>query len=191
MRYFDTTSSGANGTASGRADGYRVGGFTRNGSGEIDNQTWSAIFTYTLGGHAFTGGYQSVSDDSNFVQLNQGSLPGKGAGGASIYLFTDRMLASFNRAGERTWFTQYAYDLAAAGVPGLRASLVYLKGDEIETTSGSDQQEWERDMALDYVIQGGTFKGLGFGWRYGVLRSEADANQDQNRLIVSYTLALF
>jgi len=46
-------------------------------------------------------------------------------------------------------------------------------------------------LALDYVIQNGTFKGLGLGWRYGVLHSQAEANQDQNRLILSYTLALF
>jgi hypothetical protein len=191
LRYFDTSSDGANGSASGRAEGYRVGGYTRNSSGEIDNRTWSALFTYNLGGHALTGGYQSVSDDSNFVQLNQGSLPDKGAGGSSIYLFTDRMLASFNRAGERTWFGQYAYDFAALGLPGLRASMVYLKGANIQTTSGPEQREWERDLALDYVIQDGTFKGVGFGWRYGVLHSEPDSNQDQNRLIVSYTLALF
>lgn len=191
LRYFDTRPDGANSSAVGRAQGYKASGYTRNGSGEIDNRTWSALFTYSLGGHALTGGYQRVSDDSNFVQLNQGSLAGKGAGGASIYLFTDRMLASFNRAGERTWFGQYAYDFAAAGVPGLRASMVYLKGDGIKTTSSGDQSEWERDLALDYVIQDGTFKGVGFGWRYGVLHSQIDPNQDQNRLIVSYTLALF
>ncbi|NBA94819.1 OprD family porin [Pseudomonas sp. R5(2019)] len=191
LRYFDTDSSGANGSASGRAEGYRVGGYTRNSSGEIDNRTWSAMFTYTLGGHALTGGYQSVSDDSNFVQLNQGTLPGKGAAGSSVYLFTDRMLASFTRAGERTRFGQYAYDFAALGVPGLRASMVYLKGDDIKTAVGGDKGEWERDLALDYVIQDGTFKGVGFGWRYGALRSQIDPHQDQNRLIVSYTLSLF
>ncbi|WP_054898088.1 OprD family porin [Pseudomonas sp. NBRC 111137] len=191
LRYFDTHSEGANGSAGGRAAGYRVGGYTQDGSGEIDNQTWSAFFTYSLGGHALTGGYQSVSENSNFVQLNQGGLADKGAGGSSIYLFTDRMLGSFNRAGERTWFGQYAYDFAAAGLPGLRASLVYLKGNNIQTIASGNQTEWERDLALDYVVQSGTFKGVGLGWRYGVLHSEAEANQDQNRLILSYALALF
>jgi hypothetical protein len=191
LRYFDTSSSGANGSASGRAEGYRVAGYTRNNSGEIDNRTWSAAFTYTLGGHSLMGGYQSVSDNSNFVQLNQVSLAGKGAGGASLYLLTDRMIASFNRAGEQTWFGQYAYDFAAVGVPGLRASMIYLKGSDIKTVASGDKSEWERDVALDYVIQDGTFKGVGFGWRYGMLRSQIDPHQDQNRLIVSYTLALF
>ncbi|VVO45976.1 Porin-like protein NicP [Pseudomonas fluorescens] len=191
LRYFDTGASGANGSASGRAEGHRVGGYTRHGSGEIDNRTWSAMFTYTLGGHALTGGYQSVSDDSNFVQLNQGTLPDKGAAGSSVYLFTDRMLASFTRVGERTWFGQYAYDFAALGVPGLRASMVYLKGDGIQTVAGAEKQEWERDLALDYVIQSGAFKNVGIGWRHAALRSQIDPDQDQTRLIVSYTLALF
>lgn len=191
LRYFDTGSSGANGSGGGRSDGYRVGGYTRDGRGEIDNRTWSAMFTWNLGGHGLTGGYQSVSDASNFVQLNQGSLPDKGAGGASLYLFTDRLLTSFNRAGENTWFGQYTYDFSTVGVPGLRASMVYLKGDGIRTVSGDEHKEWERDLLLDYVIQEGTFKGLGLGARYATLRSQAAPDQDQTRLILSYSLALF
>lgn len=190
LRYFDTRSSGANDSASGRSQGYKISGYTDDSNGKINNQTWSAIFTYSLGGHALTAGYQSVSSGSNFAQLNQGSITGKGAGGSSIYLFTDRLLASFNRAGERTWFGQYAYDFAALGVPGLSASMVYLKGDHIQTAAGQDQSEWERDAALDYVIQSGTFKGVGLGLRQGVFHSQADANQDQTRFIVSYSLDL-
>jgi hypothetical protein len=191
LRYFDTGASGANDTANGRADGYRVGGYTRNNSGKIDYQTWSAMFTYSLGAHALTGGYQRISDGSNFVQLNQGTLPDKGAGGASLYLFTDRLLSSFNRAGERTWFSQYAYDFAGLGVPGLRASVTYLKGDNIKSVSNVEQKEWDRDVALDYVIQSGPFSGVAFGWRNSTLHSQLVPNQDMNRLIVSYTLVLF
>ena len=191
LRYFRTTSDGANSTSAGRAAGFRVGGFTEDGTGEIDNHTWSAAFTYSIKGHALMAGYQVVSDGSNFVQPNQGSLPDKGAGGASIYLHTDRILASFNRAGERTGFAQYTYDFAAAGNPGLKASVMYLKGDDIKSASGSDKAEWERDIGLDYVIQGGALKGLGLAWRNGMLHSDIDPNQDQNRLILSYSLPLF
>lgn len=191
LRYFRTTADGANDSAAGRAAGYRVGGFTDDGDGKLDNHTWSAALTYAVQGHALMAGYQEVSDASNFVQPNQGSLAGKGAGGASLYLHTDRMLASFNRAGERTAFAQYSYDFAAAGVPGLKFSLMYLKGDDIRTTSGHDASEWERDLGLDYVIQSGAFKGLGLAWRQGLLHSQIDPNQEQNRLIVSYSLALF
>lgn len=191
LRYFRTLSSGANGSSAGRADGYRTTGYTSGQDGEIDNSLWSAAFTYKLGGHAATLGYQSLSDGSNFMQLNQGSLPDKGAGGSSLYLWTDRLLMSFNRAGERTAFGQYLYDFAAMGVPGLKASVIYLNGQGIRTQNAGDQSEWERDISLDYVIQSGTFKGVALAWRNGMSRSQATRDGDQNRLIVSYTLTLF
>lgn len=187
LRYFKTDSSGKNSSGS---SGYRISGYTKNGDGEIDNRTWSAALVYGLGGHAITLGYQSVSDGSNFTQLNQGSLADKGAGGSSLYLYTDRLMQSFNRAGEKTSFGQYAYDFAAVGIPGLKASVMYLAGDNIKTTSGDNQKEWERDISLDYVLQSGALKGVGFGWRNGKSHSEASRNQDQNRLIVSYSIPL-
>jgi len=187
LRYFKTDSSGENSSGT---SGYRISGFTENGDGEIDNRTWSAALIYTMGGHAVTAGYQSVSDGSNFTQLNQGSLADKGAGGSSLYLYTDRMIQNFTRAGERTSFGQYAYDFAALGVPGLKASVIYLSGDNIKTKSGDNQKEWERDTSLEYVLQSGTLKGVGFGWRNGKSNSEAAREQDQNRVFVSYSISL-
>ncbi|MBW4793287.1 OprD family porin [Pseudomonas tolaasii] len=188
LRYFKTDSSGENSSGT---SGYRISGFTESGDGEIDNRTWSAALIYTVSGHAVTAGYQSVSDGSNFTQLNQGSLVDKGAGGTSLYLYTDRLIQSFTRAGENTAFGQYAYDFAAVGIPGLKASVIYLSGDNIKTTSGSDQKEWERDFNLDYVVQSGALKNVAFGWRNGKSNSEAARNQDQNRVFVSYSIPLF
>ncbi|KIY40707.1 porin [Pseudomonas sp. 10-1B] len=187
LRYFRTDSSGKNGSGT---SGYRISGYTDGNDGEIDNRTWSAALIYSLGGHAFTAGYQSVSSGSGFTQLNQGGLPDKGAGGVSLYLYTDRLIQTFTRAGERTAFGQYAYDFAAVGLPGLKASVIYLSGDNIKTTTGGTQKEWERDFSLDYTIQSGALKGVGFGWRNGKSNSEASRNQDQNRLIVSYSIPL-
>lgn len=187
LRYFKTDSSGANSSG---ASGYKISGYTRDGDGEIDNKTWSAALIYSLGAHAVTAGYQSVSSGSGFTQLNQGGLADKGAGGVSLYLYTDRLIQTFTRAGERTAFGQYAYDFAGLGVPGLKASVMYLSGDNIKTTSGDNQKEWERDISLDYVLQSGALKGVGFGWRNGKSNSEASRNQDQNRLIVSYSIPL-
>lgn len=187
LRYFKTDSSGENSSGT---SGYRISGYTKNGDGEIDNRTWSAALVYNLGGHAITAGYQSVSDGSSFTQLNQGSLVDKGAGGTSLYLYTDRLIQSFTRAGERTSFGQYAYDFAALGVPGLKASVIYLSGDNIKTRSGEDQKEWERDISLDYVLQSGALKGVGIGWRNGKSNSQAARDQDQNRVFLSYSIAL-
>ncbi|UST74229.1 MULTISPECIES: OprD family porin [Pseudomonas] len=193
IRYFDSSSDGKNGDA-----GYRFnnnGGYAKN-PGEVDNKTWSAMFTYTLGGNAFLLGHQRVNDDGGFVYLNQGNVVDgngrpEGAGGASFYLFTDSMINGFVRAGENTTFGQYSYDFAGLGVPGLKASIAYLHGDNIKATNGtgSDMSEWERDMRIDYTVQQGALKGFGVTLRNGVYRgSEINiADQDQTRLIFNYT----
>jgi hypothetical protein len=193
IRYFDSSSDGKNGDA-----GYQFnnnGGFAKN-PGEVDNKTWSAMFTYTLGGNAFLLGHQRVNDDGGFVYLNQGNVvDGNGHpeanGGTSFYLFTDAMINGFVRAGENTTFGQYSYDFATLGVPGLKASVAYLHGDDIKAKNGtgSDMSEWERDMRIDYTIQQGALKGFGVTLRNGVYRgSQIDiADQDQTRLIFNYT----
>ncbi|TWE07571.1 outer membrane OprD family porin [Pseudomonas sp. AG1028] len=193
LRYFDTGSDGKNSGAAGRAEGYRGAGYWNGGNanssfGEVDNRTWSAFFTYSLEGHALSAGYQQVSGDSNFTQLNQGNLPG-GQGGATTYLITDRQITNFGRAGERTWITQYGYDFGKIGVPGLTANVLYMKGDNIKSATG-DLKEWERDLTISYVVQQGAAKGLGFAWRNASLRSQPGGDIDQNRLIVSYSIPL-
>ncbi|TBN32148.1 OprD family porin [Pseudomonas sp. BGI-2] len=190
LRYFRTTSTGANSSAAGRAQGYRVSGYTEDNNGEIDNNTWVAMVTYANSGHAVSLGHQRVGDGSNFVQPNQGSLIDKGAGGGSVYLPTDRMIQSFARAGEETNFVQYSYDFAPLGVPGLKATIFYLKGTGIKAQNVGVQSEWERDMTLDYVLQSGSLKGLGFSLRNGKSNTDAGWNVDQSRFIINYTLSL-
>lgn len=195
LRYFDSSSDGKNGNDS-AYNFNNNGGYAKN-TGEIDNKTWSAMFTYTLGGHALLVGHQQIGDDGGFVWLNQGNLTNdsgtsEGAGGSSFYLFTDSMINQFARAGENTTFGQYSYDFASLGVPGLKASVSYLRGDDIRNKSGNGTyNEWERDARVDYTIQEGTLKGLGFSLRQGVYRGagESSADQDQARFIVNYTYA--
>lgn len=197
LRYFDSSSDGKNGQG---ASGY---GFNNNGGyaknpGEVDNKTWSAMFTYSLGGHAFLVGHQRVNDDGGMVWLNQGAVRDgnnrpEGEAGSSIYLFTDSMINSFTRAGENTTFGQYSYDFARLGVPGLKAAVAYLHGTDIKATNGvgGDSSEWERDMRLDYVVQDGLLKGFGATLRRANYRGDASGipDQDQTRLIFNYTYA--
>lgn len=187
LRYFDSSSDGKNSSTSGRADGYRSNGYWAAGAAdpdrwEVDNQTWSALFTYTLGGHFASLGYQQVEGNSAFPFLDQG-------GGASSYLITDRQIGKFASAGERTWLAEYGYDFAKLGVPGLKASIAYLKGDNVDSANG-DLKEWERDFRLDYTLQDGPLKGLGLSWRNASQRGNVTTDLDENRLIVSYSLPL-
>ncbi|MBA1202253.1 OprD family porin [Pseudomonas capeferrum] len=194
LRYFDSSSDGKNG-GPGAYNFNNNGGYEKN-DGKVDNKTWSAMFTYTLGGHSLLLGHQQVGDDGGFVWLNQGAVRdgngrSEGAGGSSFYLFTDSMINQFARAGENTTFGQYGYDFARLGVPGLKASVSYLRGDDVRYQSGNGTyHEWERDARVDYVIQEGPLKGLGASLRHGVYRgegTEASADQDQTRLIFNYT----
>jgi len=194
LRYFDSSSDGKNGQTGYAFDNNN--GYAKN-SGEVDNKTWSAMFTYTLGGHALMLGHQQVGDDGGFVWLNQGSVRKDGStsslegnGGASFYLFTDSMINQFARAGENTTFGQYSYDFAALGVPGLKASVAYLRGDDVRNRSGDGTyNEWERDARVDYTLQEGALKGLGFSLRQGVYRGSGESalDKDQTRFIVNYT----
>src|SRR6195952_2313034 len=134
LRYFHSTSDGKN--AQTNNVGYKLTGNGYSDNGEIDNNTWTAMFTYTLGGHALMLGYQSVSDSGAMPIINNGSVVdsrgrNEGEGGNSVYLFTDSMITNFTRAGEKTRFGQYSYDFARLGVPGLKAAVAYLYGDQI------------------------------------------------------------
>ncbi|WP_437879543.1 OprD family porin [Pseudomonas sp. LRF_L74] len=187
LRYFHSDSDGKNGSVAGRAEGYRAQGGINAANAvtatEVDNDTWSAMFTYALSGHTFGLGYQQVEGSSAFPFLNQGD-------GSTAYLITDRQIGKFLSAGERTWLAEYTYDFGQVGVPGLKAYLTYLSGDNIRAV-GADRKEWERDFRLDYTLQDGALKGLGFSWRNASLRGNTTAtDSDENRLIVSYTLPL-
>ena len=196
LRYFHSTSDGKNGQTANTGYKFNNG---YNDNGEVDNNTWTAMFTYTLGGNAFLLGYQSVSDDGGMPIINNGSVVdsrgrNEGEGGNSVYLFTDSMITNFTRAGEKTRFGQYSYDFARLGVPGLKAAVAYLHGDQIRTSATAERSsEWERDMRLDYVFQDGFMKGFGVTLRRANLRTDlpvgTQADTDQTRLILNYTYA--
>lgn len=118
----------------------------------------------------------------------------EGNGGSTFYLFTKAMVGTFSRAGEQTSFGQYSYDFAKVGVPGLKASVAYLRGEDIKNPrGGSDLSEWERDLRIDYSILNGPLKGFSTTLRHGTYRSDNTGipNTDQTRLIFNYSYAFF
>lgn len=196
LRYFNSRSDGRNGSS---AYSFNNNGGYAKKPGEVDNNTWSAIFSYTLGGHLFLLGHQQVGDNGGMASVNNGSLRDgrgrpEGEGGSSFYLFTDSMINAFVRAGENTTFGQYTYDFTALGVPGLKTSITYLHANDIKDATGSGEKysEWERDYRIDYVIQSGVAKGLGFALRRANYRTEVPGSQggydtDQTRFYVNYS----
>ncbi|KAF1022961.1 MAG: Porin-like protein NicP [Pseudomonas sp.] len=190
LRYYRSRDNGSNGNTS----AYYTSGYYDNGakpvaSGKVDNDLYSYLALYSVAGHTFGAGYQYTKGDSDFPWINQGD-------GSSNSTTTDMQIQKFARAGERTWQARYAYDFAKVGVPGLTAGVVYLRGSNIDTVvSGADttgRTEWERDITLAYVIPEGPLKNLGFAWKNAMWRTDITnaRDQDENRLIVSYSIPL-
>ncbi|MCO8310083.1 OprD family porin [Pseudomonas mandelii] len=190
LRYFNSSDDGANGND---PLYYSSGNYssTSTGKGKVDNNLYSGLFLYTVAGHTFGGGYQVSNGSSDFPWLNQGD-------GSSAYLTTDSQIAKFARAGERTWQARYSYDFAKVGVPGLTAGMVYLRGDNIDTNrtssaaAGNNSSEWERDLTVGYVVPEGPLKNVGIMWKNATWRTNIPGvrSQDENRLIVSYSIPL-
>ncbi|MBK5440445.1 OprD family porin [Pseudomonas sp. TH32] len=187
LRYYRSRDNGANGDTSAYYTSGYYGGTTVKG--KVDNDLYSYLALYSVNGHTFGGGYQYTKGDSDFPWLNQGD-------GSSNSTTTDMQIQKFARAGERTWQARYAYDFAKVGVPGLTAGIVYLRGSNIDTVASrvavSGQTEWERDITLAYVVPQGPLKNLGVAWKNAMWRTGIPAvrDQDENRLIVSYSIPL-
>ena len=190
LRYFHSTDDGKNGSD----PAYYSSGDYRgqvSGKGKVDNNLLSGLFLYSVEGHTFGAGYQVSNGSSDFPWLNQGD-------GSSAYIITDMQISKFARAGEQTWQARYSYDFAKLGAPGLTAGLVYLRGDNIDTVgsagqvTGTGRSEWERDITLAYVVQDGPLKNLGVMWKNAMWRNDIPStrDQDENRLIVSYSIPL-
>ncbi|PWE41458.1 outer membrane porin, OprD family [Pseudomonas prosekii] len=191
LRYFNSSDDGANGHD---PLYYSTGNYssTGNGKGKVDNNLYSGLFLYTVAGHTFGGGYQVSNGSSDFPWLNQGD-------GSSNYTITDMQIQKFGRAGEKTWQARYSYDFAKVGVPGLTAGMVYLRGSDIDTNrvsatvpAGNNSSEWERDLTVAYVVPEGPLKNVGVMWKNATWRTDIPGvrSQDENRLILSYSIPL-
>lgn len=150
--------------------------------GRIENRAFSGLLTYRMhNGNAFGVGYQRMDGDSGFPYLD----------GTDPYLVDFGQYGDFAEAGESSWQLRYDYDFAPLGLPGLSFMARYFSGDDAEPTTGGGSREWERNCDIKYVLQGGPLKGLGLIWRNATYRSEFSRNVDENRVYLSYELALF
>ncbi len=148
----------------------------------VDNKALGAMFTYSLGGHAFGAGYQRMSGDTGFAYVNV----------TDPFLVNYVQIGDFAAKDEKSWQLRYDYNFAAIGIPGLTFMTRYLNGDDVDRVGGAnDGKEWERNMDIGYIFQDGPLKNLGVKWRNATARSNFGNDLDENRLIVSYTVGLW
>lgn len=148
-------------------------------AGKIDNTMLSGLLSYAISGHTLGAGYQALNGDAGLPYIS----------GATVYSFSNAGIGKFIEEDERTWMLNYGYNFAAAGVPGLTFSTRYLSGNDGK--SNSTVKEWERDAEIAYVVQQGSFKGLGVKLRNYVYRSDFSRGRDSNRLYLTYDIALW
>ena len=148
---------------------------------DLDNRALGAMFTYSLGGHAFGAGYQRMSGDDPFPYIAS----------SDPFLVNFVQINDFANTEERSWQARYDYNFASLGIPGLTFMTRYISGDNVRVGAGNGGKEWERDMDLAYVVQSGPLKNLGLKWRNATVRSNFANDLDENRLILSYSLPLW
>ncbi|WP_082045931.1 MULTISPECIES: OprD family porin [Pseudomonas] len=158
-------------------------------AGKVDNRNLAAQFAYAIDGHRFTLGYMHQSGDSAKPYIS---------GTESMVISEMAMSSDFVNPKERTWQAIYDHDFATTGIPGLKTRLRYLRGDNIELVAlgGSDLKERELQLEVGYVIQSGTFKGVGLKARHSIYRNDFPTaasfrDENQTRLHIDYTLALW
>jgi hypothetical protein len=147
----------------------------------LDNQALGGMFTYRVGSQAFGAGYQKMNGPDPFPYIT----------GSDPFLVNFIQINDFANIHEQSWQARYDFDFSKLGIPGLTFMTRYVSGDNVQRASGGEGKEWERNMDIGYVVQSGPLKNVGIKWRNATVRSNFGNDLDENRLILSYTLALW
>ncbi|MCP1623730.1 OprD family porin [Pseudomonas nitroreducens] len=152
-------------------------------AGDLDNRTFSGLFSAKYGASTFYLGLQKVMGEDEWFRVN-------GTSGGT--LANDSYNASYESAKEHSWQLRHDYDFAAFGMPGLTLMNRYIQGRNVHNSSTDDGREWGRESELGYTVQSGTFRTLNVKWRNSTLRRDWGGTNsfDENRLIISYPLSL-
>ncbi|WP_236202165.1 OprD family porin [Pseudomonas pseudonitroreducens] len=152
-------------------------------AGDLDNRTFSGMFSARYGASTFYLGLQKVMGKDEWFRVN-------GTSGGT--LANDSYNASYESAKERSWQLRHDYDFAGFGIPGLTLMNRYIHGDNVHNASTADGSQWGRESELAYTVQSGTFRTLNVKWRNSTMRRDWGSTNsfDENRLIISYPLSL-
>ncbi|MFC3939577.1 outer membrane porin, OprD family [Pseudomonas gingeri NCPPB 3146 = LMG 5327] len=151
-------------------------------AGDLENKTWSGMFSARHGGNTFYVGLQKLTGDSAWMRVN-------GTSGGT--LANDSYNNSYDNAREKSWQLRHDYNFAALGIPGLTLMNRYISGDNVHIGTVTDGKEWGRESELAYTVQSGALRDLSVRWRNSSLRKSFSSNEfDENRLIVSYPISL-
>jgi len=160
--------------------------------GYIDQQAYGLSVAPTWKNHTLKFGLQKIDGDEffDFVgESNAINLPNVG-------------LSNYNGPNEKSFQVNYINDFAAYGLPGLRASVWYIKGWGIDAThydggpngmystfkNQDNENHYEVGTLAGYTLQSGSFKGASVTSGYVWHRSsqfQLENNIEEFRLIIN------
>ncbi|MGF6391289.1 OprD family outer membrane porin [Pseudomonas plecoglossicida] len=167
-------------------------------AGRIDQQAYGLSISPSYLNHTLKFGLQQIKGDEYFdyvAESNAVNLP-------------NTMVSYYNGPNERSFQVQYINDLAAYGLPGLKAQLWYIKGWGVDGShydggpSGiygsvlkqTDESHYEVGSFLSYAIQTRSFKGAylssGYVW-HRASEQQIEGNFGEFRLIVGVPVKIF
>lgn len=115
----------------------------RSLAGDLDNRTWSGLFSAMYGANTFYIGLQKVSGRDGWMKVN-------GTSGGS--LANDSFSSSYENANERSWQVRHDYNFVAVGVPGLVLMNRYIQGSGIRV-GGETSAHCRKTRAETHALQ--------------------------------------
>lgn len=111
--------------------------------------------------------------------------------GADPFLVNYLTNRDFAAKDEMSWQIRHDYNFAGWGIPGLTVFNRFVKGTGADLGAGRNEgREWERDLDITYAFQEGALKNFSLRWGNATVRSNIFKDLDDNRIILSYSLAL-
>jgi len=109
----------------------------------------------------------------------------------SNYTMSERMIGAglMTRPDETVMLASYGFDFGTVGIKGLSATVIHQKGD-YDLGAAKDRSEKETDVIIGYVVPEGQLKGLGVRLMHGMYSGDDNADIDQTRFIVNYSIPL-
>lgn len=154
---------------------------SNDGQFNVDNKSFSGMTTYSFGFNKLGLSYQKMTGNTGFAYIN----------GADPFLVNYVTNRDFAAKDEMSWQVRHDYNFAGWGIPGLTVFNRFVKGTGADLGADRNEgREWERDLDITYAFQEGALKNFSVRWRNATVRSNIFKDLDDNRIILSYKLAL-
>jgi len=162
-----------------------VGYYTTKESGRaracnIDNRALYTLVSAKYKADTLTLGYQSMSGADGFVAIGDTLAPF----GNTLPTY------DFSQPGEHSWQVRDDLDFASLGLPGLNATLRYVRGSDVRTGRGFEGEDSERGIDLTYTVRNGPLKDVSLRLRHAVAHANYRTDIDESRVVASYTMKL-